>query len=159
VLVLFAFIAEFSIGVVTHSLIHFSALFFSALAHLQITLPHTLRVKSSQTKGIPLSPESSSLGRYQRPHPSTHFTHPKEVIFATEFAQIALAVTTCAVFEDMRSKGLGAAFAGHSLGELSALAAVADILPNSSLVDIMFYHGLTIQHIVERDKQGARTMP
>ena len=49
---------------------------------------------------------------------------------------------------------LGAAFAGHSLGEFSALAAVADILPNSSLVNIMFCRGLTMQHAVERDKQG-----
>lgn len=57
----------------------------------------------------------------------------------------------------MRSKGLvqpDAAFAGHSLGEFSALAAVADILPNSSLVDIVFYRGLTMQHAVERDEQG-----
>jgi fatty acid synthase subunit alpha, fungi type len=57
----------------------------------------------------------------------------------------------------MRSKGLvqpGAAFAGHSLGELSALASVADILPNSSLVVIVFYRGLTMQHTVERDGQG-----
>ena len=56
----------------------------------------------------------------------------------------------------MRSKGLvqlGAAFAGHSLGELSALASVADILPNSSLVVIVFYRGLTMQHTVEHDRQ------
>jgi fatty acid synthase subunit alpha len=58
----------------------------------------------------------------------------------------------------MRSKGLvqpGAAFAGHSLCELSALASVADILPNSSLVVIVFYRGLTMQHTVERDEQGC----
>jgi fatty acid synthase subunit beta len=57
----------------------------------------------------------------------------------------------------MRSKGLvqlGTAFAGHSLGEFSALAAVADILPNFSLVGIVFYRGLTMQHAVERDEQG-----
>jgi malonyl CoA-acyl carrier protein transacylase len=62
-----------------------------------------------------------------------------------------------AAFEDMHSNGLaqpGAAFAGHSLGEFSALAAVADILPNSSLVDIVLYRGLTMQHAVERDEQG-----
>jgi malonyl CoA-acyl carrier protein transacylase len=58
----------------------------------------------------------------------------------------------------MRSKGLvqpGAAFAGHSLCEFSALAAAADILPNSSLVGIVFYRGLTMQHAVERDEQGG----
>ena len=48
-----------------------------------------------------------------------------------------------------------AGFAGHSLGEFSALASVADILPNSSLVDIMFYRGLTMQHAVDCDKQGC----
>ncbi|KAN0115841.1 hypothetical protein V8E52_006381 [Russula decolorans] len=59
--------------------------------------------------------------------------------------------------KDMRSKGLvqpSATFAGHSLGEFSALASVADILPSSSLVDIMFYHGPTLQHAVEHDEQG-----
>jgi malonyl CoA-acyl carrier protein transacylase len=57
----------------------------------------------------------------------------------------------------MCSKGLvqpGAAFAGQSLGEFSAVAAVADILPNSSLVDIMFYCGLTMQHTAKRDERG-----
>jgi fatty acid synthase subunit alpha, fungi type len=57
----------------------------------------------------------------------------------------------------MHSKGLvqlGATFAGHSLGELSALASVVNILPNSSLVVIVFYHSLTMQHTVERDEQG-----
>lgn len=88
------------------------------------------------------------------------FTHPKGLLFATQFAQIAqiaLVITSRIAFEDMRSEGLdqsGAAFAGHSLGELSALAAVADILPNSSLVDIVFYRGLTMQQPVERDEQG-----
>ncbi|KAH9953906.1 acyl transferase domain-containing protein, partial [Lactifluus volemus] len=45
-----------------------------------------------------------------------------------------------------------AAFADHSLGEFSALASVADILPNSSLVDVVFYRGLTMQRAVERDE-------
>jgi malonyl CoA-acyl carrier protein transacylase len=62
-----------------------------------------------------------------------------------------------AAFEDLRSKGFvqpDAAFAGHSLGEFSALASVADILPNSSLVDVVFYRGLTMQRAVERDEQS-----
>ena len=60
-------------------------------------------------------------------------------------------------FEDLRSKGFvrpDVAFAGHSLGEFSALASVADILPNSSLVDVVFYRGLTMQRAVERDEQS-----
>jgi hypothetical protein len=47
-----------------------------------------------------------------------------------------------------------ATFAGHSLGEFSALASVADILPNSYLVDVMFYRGLTMQCAVEHDEQS-----
>jgi malonyl CoA-acyl carrier protein transacylase len=85
------------------------------------------------------------------------FTHPKGLLFATQFAQIALVIMSRAAFEDLRSKGFvqpDAAFAGHSLGEFSALASVADILPNSSLVDVVFYRGLTMQRAVERDEQS-----
>ena len=61
------------------------------------------------------------------------------------------------LFEDLHWKGFvqpDACFAGHSLGEFSALASVADILPNSSLVDGMCYRGLTMQRAVERDEQS-----
>jgi malonyl CoA-acyl carrier protein transacylase len=54
----------------------------------------------------------------------------------------------------MRARGLvqdSCAFAGHSLGEYSALASIADILPVSSLVDVVFYRGITMQRAVERD--------
>ncbi len=62
-----------------------------------------------------------------------------------------------ASFEDMRSKGLvqrDSSFAGHSLGEYSALAALADVMPIESLVSVVFYRGLTMQVAVERDETG-----
>ncbi|KAF5337956.1 hypothetical protein D9757_014846 [Collybiopsis confluens] len=62
--------------------------------------------------------------------------HPNGLSFATQFAQIALVVTEKAAFEDMRSKGFvqnDCAFAGHSLGEYSALASIADVLAISAL--------------------------
>jgi fatty acid synthase subunit alpha len=46
------------------------------------------------------------------------------------------------------------AFAGHSLGEYSALASIADVLPISSLVDVVFYRGITMQRAVERDSEN-----
>ena len=49
---------------------------------------------------------------------------------------------------------LDAGFAGYSLGELFALASVADIMPISSLVDMVFYCPLTMQCAVECDEQG-----
>ena len=57
----------------------------------------------------------------------------------------------------MRSKGLiqcNSAFAGHSLGEYTALALIADVLPISSLVNVVFYRSVTIQSAVERDSQN-----
>jgi malonyl CoA-acyl carrier protein transacylase len=68
--------------------------------------------------------------------------HPsKKLSFHHSICPDRLVITSCATFEDLRSKGFvqpDAAFAGHSLGEFSALASVADILPNSSLVDVVF---------------------
>ena len=74
---------------------------------------------------------------------------------ATQFVQIALVVMSRAAFEDIHSKGLVQPDAGFAGCEFSALASVADILPNSSLVDIVFYRGLTMQHAVDRDEQGC----
>ncbi|EGF98545.1 uncharacterized protein MELLADRAFT_79679 [Melampsora larici-populina 98AG31] len=73
------------------------------------------------------------------------FSSPTGLLYATQFAHIALVVTEKAAFEDMREKGLvqvGAAFAGHSLGEYSALASMAGILPISSSVDVVFFRAL-----------------
>jgi fatty acid synthase subunit alpha len=46
------------------------------------------------------------------------------------------------------------AFADHSLGDYSALALIADILPVSSLVDVVFYCGITMQSAVKHDSQN-----
>ena len=46
------------------------------------------------------------------------FSHPAGLLFATQFAQIALVVTGRAAFEDVRSRGFvqkDSTFAGHSL--------------------------------------------
>ena len=45
-------------------------------------------------------------------------------------------------------------FAGHSLGEYSALASIVDVLPISSLVDVVFYRGIIMQRAVERDSEN-----
>jgi malonyl CoA-acyl carrier protein transacylase len=76
------------------------------------------------------------------------FVSPAGLLSATQFTQPALTLMEKAAFEDMKAKGLvqtGCAFAGHSLGEYSALAAIGDVLPIESLVDIVFYRGLTMQ--------------
>ena len=90
---------------------------------------------------------------------TTSYTYrsPTGLLSATQFTQPALTLMEKASFEDMRSKGLvqrDSTFAGHSLGEYSALAALAEVMPIESLVSVVFYRGLTMQVAVERDATG-----
>ncbi|KAI9703508.1 MAG: beta subunit of fatty acid synthetase [Bogoriella megaspora] len=90
---------------------------------------------------------------------TTSYTYrsPTGLLSATQFTQPALTLMEKASFEDMLSKGLvqrNSLFAGHSLGEYSALAALAEVMPIESLVSVVFYRGLTMQVAVERDVQG-----
>ncbi|KAF2965242.1 hypothetical protein GQX73_g8322 [Xylaria multiplex] len=90
---------------------------------------------------------------------TTSYTYrsPAGLLSATQFTQPALTLMEKASFEDMNAKGLvprDSTFAGHSLGEYSALAALANVLPIESLVSVVFYRGLTMQVAVERDAQG-----
>ncbi|KAE9385207.1 hypothetical protein BT96DRAFT_1007268 [Gymnopus androsaceus JB14] len=89
--------------------------------------------------------------------PKYTFSHPNGLLFAMQFAQIALVVTEKAVFEDMRAKGFvqtDCAFAGHSLGEYSALVSTANVLAISALVDIVFYCEIMMQRAVKRDSKN-----
>ncbi|KAF2147720.1 beta subunit of fatty acid synthase [Myriangium duriaei CBS 260.36] len=90
---------------------------------------------------------------------TTSYTYrsPTGLLSATQFTQPALTLMEKAAYEDMRSKGLvqrDSTFAGHSLGEYSALAALAEVMPIESLVSVVFYRGLTMQVAVERDEAG-----
>ena len=90
---------------------------------------------------------------------TTSYTYrsPTGLLSATQFTQPALTLMERASFEDMRSKGLvqsNSSFAGHSLGEYSALAALAEVMPIESLVSVVYYRGLTMQVAVERDEAG-----
>lgn len=90
---------------------------------------------------------------------TTSYTYrsPTGLLSATQFTQPALTLMEKAAFEDMLSKGLvqrDSTFAGHSLGEYSALAALAEVMPIESLVSVVFYRGLTMQVAVERDEAG-----
>ena len=89
--------------------------------------------------------------------PCYTYMSPTGLLSATQFTQPALTLMEKASFEDMKSKGLvprDSTFAGHSLGEYSALAALADVMPIESLVSVVFYRGLTMQVAVERDASG-----
>jgi len=85
------------------------------------------------------------------------YRSPTGLLSATQFTQPALTLMEKASFEDMLAKGLvqrDSSFAGHSLGEYSALAALAEVMPIESLVSVVFYRVLTMQVAVERDEAG-----
>ena len=85
------------------------------------------------------------------------FRSPTGLLSATQFTQPALTLMEKASFEDLKSKGLipaEATFAGHSLGEYAALASLADVMSIESLVEVVFYRGMTMQVAVPRDELG-----
>lgn len=85
------------------------------------------------------------------------FLSPTGLLSATQFTQPALTLMEKASYEDIKSKGLvpsDVMFAGHSLGEYSALSSLANVMPIESLVDVVFYRGMTMQVAVPRDELG-----
>ncbi|KAH3663945.1 hypothetical protein WICMUC_005884 [Wickerhamomyces mucosus] len=85
------------------------------------------------------------------------FRNPGGLISATQFTQPALTLMEKASFEDLKAKGLIPAdciFAGHSLGEYASLASLAEVMSIESLVEIVFYRGMTMQVAVPRDELG-----
>ncbi|KZV60888.1 hypothetical protein PENSPDRAFT_693887 [Peniophora sp. CONT] len=131
--------------------IHFGGIKGQAIRQRDMDMSYDVMDKDGNVKTLPLFADINART------PQYTATRACSTIYATQFAQIALVVTERAALEDMHSRGLvqrDTAFAGHSLGEYSALASIADVLPTSALVDIVFYRGITMQRAVERDAAG-----
>ena len=131
--------------------IHFGGIKGQAIRQRYMDMTYDTMDKDGHVKTLPLFADIDVRT------PKYTFSHPNGLLFATQFAQIALVVTEKAAFEDMRMKGFvqrDCAFAGHSLGEYSALASIADVLHISALVDVVFYRGITMQRAVERDSEN-----
>ncbi|KAK0531483.1 fatty acid synthase alpha subunit Lsd1 [Tilletia horrida] len=100
---------------------------------------------------LPLFPEITNQSQ------SYTFQSPKGLLYATQFSQISICLVELSAFRDMQDRGFipeEAAFAGHSLGEYAALAALAGVLQVKELVDVVLYRGLTMQRAVQRDEEG-----
>ncbi|MGO1591025.1 fatty acid synthase subunit beta domain-containing protein [Ancrocorticia sp.] len=86
----------------------------------------------------------------------TYF-HPDGILNLTQFTQVALATVAIAQTERLREQGAlvnGASFAGHSLGEYTALSAYGRIFTLENLLEIVFQRGSTMHHLVPRDAEG-----
>jgi fatty acid synthase subunit alpha len=118
-----------------------------------------IALQSEFTVDTPQGPKTHVIPLFPQIHPSSTsytFSHPQGILFATQFTQPALTLVEKAAFEDMRHLGLvakSAKFAGHSLGEYAALAAIGNVMPIENLVELVFIRGITMQNAT-RDDEG-----
>ncbi|KAG2217921.1 hypothetical protein INT45_012584 [Circinella minor] len=131
--------------------VHFGGPRGNAIRQNYMSMTYDVVESDGTIKTLPLFPNIHERTSFYT------FRSPNGLLSATQFTQPALTLMEKAAFEDMRAKELiqsNCAFAGHSLGEYSALASVGDVLPIESLVDVVFYRGMTMQSAVQRDAEG-----
>ena len=86
------------------------------------------------------------------------YRHPDGLLNLTQFTQVALATVAMATTARLAEAGAlveDAAFAGHSLGEYTALSAYGRVMPVETTISIVFQRGSTMHTLVERDADGA----
>ncbi|PJZ68612.1 hypothetical protein CH373_16575 [Leptospira perolatii] len=84
------------------------------------------------------------------------WNHPKGVLHLTQFTQVALVTKSLADWAILEKRGHlvpNSAFAGHSLGEFSALSA-RQFIRMENVITIVYNRGLTMQNLVPRDSEG-----
>ncbi|MDO5060726.1 MAG: DUF1729 domain-containing protein [Actinomycetaceae bacterium] len=87
----------------------------------------------------------------------TVLRHPQGVLNLTQFTQVALAVVAYAQTARLAEAGSlvpDAIYAGHSLGEYTALASCANIFDLEAVIDVVYSRGSAMHALVERDAQG-----
>ncbi|EQA43810.1 beta-ketoacyl synthase [Leptospira broomii serovar Hurstbridge str. 5399] len=84
------------------------------------------------------------------------WVHPKGVLHLTQFTQVALVAKSLADWAILKKRGYlvpDSPFAGHSLGEFSALAA-RGFIGSENVFKIVYNRGFTMQRLVPRDAAG-----
>ncbi|KAJ2838201.1 fatty acid synthase alpha subunit Lsd1, partial [Coemansia sp. 'formosensis'] len=111
----------------------------------------TRRRSSDKDDVVPLFPEIMPSS------PSYTYRSPTGLLNSTQFTQVILITFAMAAVADMRANSLvqrDAAFAGHSLGEYSALMAISNLFTLEGVLEIGLFRGMLMQSAVERDAQG-----
>ncbi|SDN63074.1 fatty acid synthase, bacterial type [Actinomyces ruminicola] len=86
------------------------------------------------------------------------YRHPDGLLNLTQFTQVALATVAMATTARLAEAGAlveSAAFAGHSLGEYTALSAYGRVMSVETTISIVFQRGSTMHSLVPRDDTGA----
>ncbi|MDO5372137.1 MAG: DUF1729 domain-containing protein [Corynebacterium glutamicum] len=87
----------------------------------------------------------------------TTFVHPAGVLNLTQFTQVALAVVAYAQTERLKAANAiidDSLYAGHSLGEYTALASLGNIFELEGVIDVVFSRGSAMHSLVPRDEKG-----
>lgn len=103
------------------------------------------------TKSTPIFPDINSSTK------SYTFRSDSGLLSTTQFTQPALTLMEIAIYEHLKSLGVLSDtnfFAGHSLGEYTAIIACGQLTSLETLMSIVFYRGLTMQVGIERDADG-----
>lgn len=92
-------------------------------------------------------------------HNSTSYTFHKAqgLLYSTQFAQPALVVMEMAQFQHLRAREMvqrDARYAGHSLGEYSALGSFTTLMSFEALLDLVFHRAFTMQNALPKDANG-----
>lgn len=85
------------------------------------------------------------------------YHHPDGVLYLTQFTQVALATLALAQTARLREAGAlvaDAYYAGHSLGEYTALSAYAGTIDLETVLEVVFHRGSTMHHLIPRDSAG-----
>lgn len=85
------------------------------------------------------------------------FRNPAGILFSTQFAQPAISLMNLAETAALKTRSLipdNTLFAGHSLGEYSALAGCASVFSVEDLMSLTFYRGTVMQNSMKLDSEG-----
>ncbi|MCJ7858881.1 type I polyketide synthase [Corynebacterium kalidii] len=85
------------------------------------------------------------------------YQHPDGVLYLTQFTQVALATLALAQTARLREADAlvaDAYYAGHSLGEYTALSAYAGTIGLETVLEVVFHRGSTMHHLIPRDENG-----
>ncbi|EMD00431.1 hypothetical protein BAUCODRAFT_62139 [Baudoinia panamericana UAMH 10762] len=86
------------------------------------------------------------------------FEDPNGVLFCTQFAQPAISLLNSAEMASLQARGLvqtNAMYAGHSLGEYSALLNCSGFMTLENLLSLTFYRGLVMQNQIGTNDAGS----
>ncbi|KAL4876810.1 putative sterigmatocystin biosynthesis fatty acid synthase subunit beta [Aspergillus karnatakaensis] len=147
---------------------HFESRYGFSLLHLVRNNPTSVTVNFGGKRGRQIRSHYLSMmagsesDRFMLPGLSSTsrsytFSYPAGLLMSTQFAQPALVVMEMAEHAHLQAQGVVqklASFAGHSLGEYSALGACSTFMPFESLLSLVLYRGLKMQNALPRDADG-----